>query len=137
MAFATTDDGVRLYYEETGSGSLVVFVHEFAGDHRSWGPQMRYFGKRYRCVAFNARGYPPSDVPENVASYSQARAADDIRAVVDHLGEPGAHVVGLSMGGFATLHYGFRHAGAALSLCIGGCLRRRTDAARALSCRSR
>jgi pimeloyl-ACP methyl ester carboxylesterase len=82
---------------------------------------MRYFGKRYRCVAFNARGYPPSDVPENVASYSQARAADDIRAVVDHLGEPGAHVVGLSMGGFATLHYGFRHGDAALSLCIGGC----------------
>jgi pimeloyl-ACP methyl ester carboxylesterase len=121
MAFATTDDGVRLYYEETGSGSLVIFVHEFAGDYRSWEPQMRYFGKRYRCVAFNARGYPPSDVPENVASYSQARAADDIRAVVDHLGAPGAHVVGLSMGGFATLHYGFRHGDAALSLCIGGC----------------
>ena len=121
MAFATADDGVRLYYEETGSGSLVVFVHEFAGDHRSWEPQMRHFGRRYRCVASNARGYPPSDVPDRTDAYSQARAADDIRAVVDHLGESRAHVVGLSMGGFATLHFGFRHPDAARSLCVGGC----------------
>ena len=67
MPFATTDDGVRLHYEETGSGSAVIFVHEFAGDHRSWEPQLRHFGKRHRCIAFNARGYPPSDVPEEVA----------------------------------------------------------------------
>lgn len=121
MPFAAADDGTRLYYEETGSGSLIVFVHEFAGDHRSWEPQMRHFGRRYCCVAFNARGYPPSDVPESVTAYSQARAADDIRAVVDHLGESRAHVVGLSMGGFATLHFGLRHPQAAHSLCVGGC----------------
>jgi pimeloyl-ACP methyl ester carboxylesterase len=121
MAFATTDDGVRLHYEETGSGSAVIFVHEFAGDHRSWEPQMRHFGKRHRCIAYNARGYSPSDVPENVGAYSQARAADDIRSVLDQLGEGKAHVVGLSMGGFATLHFGFRHPGRARSLCVGGC----------------
>ena len=121
MAFATADDGTRLYYEETGSGSLVVFVHEFAGDHRSWEPQMRHFGRRYRCVAFNARGYPPSDVPEHASSYSQDRAADDIRAIVAGCGEDRAHVVGLSMGGFATLHFGIRHRQAARSLCVGGC----------------
>jgi pimeloyl-ACP methyl ester carboxylesterase len=121
MPFATTDDGVRLHYEETGSGSPVIFVHEFAGDYRSWEPQMRHFGKRYRCLAYNARGYPPSDVPEEVSAYSQARAADDIRAVLDHLGIAKAHVVGLSMGGFATLHFGFRHPARALSLMVGGC----------------
>ena len=63
MPHATTDDGVRLYYEETGSGRPVIFVHEYAGDYRSWEPQMRHFGQRYRAITYNARGYPPSDVP--------------------------------------------------------------------------
>jgi len=121
MPFAIAEDGIRLYYEETGSGAPLIFVHEFAGDQRSWEAQIRHFGRRYRCVAFNARGYPPSDVPESHVSYSQARAADDIRSVADHLGVESAHIVGLSMGGFATLHFGFRHAARALSLCVAGC----------------
>jgi pimeloyl-ACP methyl ester carboxylesterase len=60
-------------------------------------------------------------VPEDVAKYSQARAADDIGSVLDHLRIDKAHVVGLSMGGFATLHFGFRHPGRARSLVVGGC----------------
>jgi pimeloyl-ACP methyl ester carboxylesterase len=121
MPYAKTDDGVRLYFEETGSGAPVIFVHEFAGDLRSYEMQLRHFGKRYRAIAYNARGFPPSDVPENVSSYSQARAADDILAVLDHIGAAKAHIVGISMGGFATLHFGLRHPTRALSLCIGGC----------------
>lgn len=121
MPHATTDDGVRLYYEETGSGTPVIFVHEYAGDMRSWEPQMRHFGQRYRAIAYNARGYPPSEVPEDVAKYSQVRAADDIKSVLDALKIDKAHIVGLSMGGFATLHFGFRHAARALSLCVAGC----------------
>jgi pimeloyl-ACP methyl ester carboxylesterase len=121
MPYATTDDGVRLHYEATGSGTPLIFVHEFAGDHRSWEPQLRHFGQRYRAISFAARGYPPSDVPEDTARYSQERAADDIAAVLDHLGIARAHVIGLSMGGFATLHFGFRHAARALSLVVAGC----------------
>lgn len=121
MAHATADDGVRIYYEETGSGRTVIFVHEFAGDMRSWEPQMRHFGQSYRCISYNARGYPPSDVPPAHTSYSQARAADDIKAVLDAAGAEDAHVIGLSMGGFATLHFGFRHPKRARSLCVGGC----------------
>ena len=121
MPYGTTDDGVRLYYEETGSGTPVIFVHEFAGDYRNWEPQLRHFGQRARAIAYNARGYPPSDVPEDVSFYSQNRAADDIRAVLDHLGIGKAHIVGLSMGGFATLHFGFRHPDRALSLTVAGC----------------
>jgi len=102
MPYAQADDGVRLYFEETGSGRPVVFVHEFAGDLRSWEGQLRHFGQRYRAIAFNARGYPPSDVPEEVAAYSQAQAADDILAVVRHLGIEAAHIVGLSMGGYGA-----------------------------------
>jgi pimeloyl-ACP methyl ester carboxylesterase len=121
MPYAITDDGVRLYFEETGSGTPVVFVHEFAGDHRSWEPQIRHFARRYRSIAFDARGYPPSDVPDTASAYSQNRAADDIASVLDHLGIDRAHVVGLSMGGFASLHFGFRHPACALSLVVAGC----------------
>src|ERR1700722_13324204 len=121
MPHALTDDGVRLYYEESGSGTPVIFVHEYAGDHRAWEPQMRHFGQRYRAITYAARGYPPSDVPEDVSKYSQTRAADDIGSVLDHLKIDKAHVVGLSMGGFATLHFGFRHPARALSLVVAGC----------------
>ena len=121
MPNAKTDDGETLYYEETGSGTPVIFVHEFAGDYRSWEPQVRHFCKRYRVITYNARGYPPSGVPKDVSAYSQNRAADDIKSVLDHLRIDLAHVVGLSMGGFATLHFGFRHPERALSLCVAGC----------------
>jgi pimeloyl-ACP methyl ester carboxylesterase len=120
MPYATTDDGVKLYYEETGSGTPIIFVHEFAADHRSWETQMRHFGMRYRCITYSARGYPPSYVPEKPSSYSQNRATDDIAAVLDHLKIAKAHVVGLSMGGFASLHFGFRHPDRALSLVVAG-----------------
>lgn len=120
MPFAKTDDGVKLYYEEVGAGAPIVFVHEFAADHRSWEMQMRHFGQRYRCITWSARGYPPSDVPEKATSYSQNRAADDIASVMDHLKIDTAHIVGLSMGGFATLHFGFRHSRRARSLVVAG-----------------
>ena len=120
MPYATTDDSVKLWYEETGSGQPIVFVHEFAGDHRSWEPQLRHFGQRYRCIAYAARGYPPSDVPESPERYSQNRATDDIAAILDALKIDKAHIVGLSMGGFATLHFGFRHPKRAKSLVVAG-----------------
>ena len=120
MPTLTTDDAVRLHYEEAGSGAPLVFVHEFAGDLRSWEPQLQHFSRLYRCIAYNARGYPPSDVPEDLECYSQERARDDIRAVLDGLGIEKAHVVGLSMGAFATLHFGMRYADRALSLTIAG-----------------
>lgn len=120
MPYATTDDGVRLYYEEAGSGHAMIFVHEFAGDHRSWEPQMRYFSRYFRCISYAARGYTPSDIPEDGEKYSQARARDDIRDVLNALGIDKAHVVGLSMGGFATLHFGIHYSDRAHSLTIGG-----------------
>jgi pimeloyl-ACP methyl ester carboxylesterase len=109
MAHLTTDDGVKLYYEETGAGIPIVFVHELAGDVRAYEPQVRHFARRYRCITYNARGYPPSDVPEEAERYSQNRARDDILAVLNALQIDKAHVVGLSMGGFATLHFGFTY----------------------------
>lgn len=119
MPYALSD-GVRLYYEEAGKGLPIVFVHEFADDLRGWDAQVRYFSRRYRCIAFNARGYPPSDVPKAVSKYSQAIATDDIANLMRHLKLRKAHIVGCSMGGYATLHFGLRYARLALSLTAVG-----------------
>lgn len=120
MPFITTDDGVRLYCEDTGQGFPIIWMHEFAGDHRSWSPQLRAFSPQHRCIAFAARGYPPSDVPAQASAYSQARAARDIICVMDalHIGQ--AHIVGLSMGGFAALHAGLSWPERVRSLTLGG-----------------
>ncbi|RVX38802.1 pimeloyl-ACP methyl ester carboxylesterase [Nonomuraea polychroma] len=120
-SYAVADDGTRLHCEETGTGFPLLFIHEFAGDHRSWEPQVRHFSRSYRCIAYAARGYPPSDVPSQPEQYSQARAVTDAIAVLDHLGIDRAHVVGLSMGGFCALHLGLRHLERAASLVVAGC----------------
>jgi pimeloyl-ACP methyl ester carboxylesterase len=125
MPTITTDDDVKLYYEEAGSGTPIVFVHEFAGDWRSWEPQMRYFSRRYRCISYSARGYLPSDIPDNWEMYSQERVRDDILAILDGLSIKQAHIVGLSMGAFASLHFGMVHGSQgmnsrALSLTLAG-----------------
>ena len=121
MPSLTTDDGVRLYYEETGAGDPILFVHEFGGHYLSWEPQVRYFSRRYRCITYAARGWPPSDIPESVSAYSQARAADDAAAVLRELGIGTAHVVGLSMGATAALEFGIRHPAMARSLTAAAC----------------
>ena len=120
MPYASAADGVKLYYEEVGQGTPIVFVHEFADDVKGWAAQVKFFARRYRTIAYNARGYPPSDVPQDPERYSQAQAAEDIKTVLDHLKLAKAHVVGLSMGGYATLHFGLNHPDRALSLVVGG-----------------
>ncbi|MDH3236050.1 MAG: alpha/beta hydrolase [Alphaproteobacteria bacterium] len=112
--------GVKLYFEEAGTGTPIVFLHEFAADLRSWEPQLRFFSRTHRCVAVNARGYPPSDVPQDPAAYGYELFVDDIRAVLDHLGEQSAYVVGLSMGAYAALHFGLTHPSRTLGLVLAG-----------------
>lgn len=120
--FAKGADGVKLYVEETGTGRLpLLFIHEFAGDFRSWEPQVRSFASTHRCITYNARGYPPSDVPADTSAYTQFQAVDDALAVLDHLQIDRAHVVGISMGGFCALHLGLRHPDRALSLVVAAC----------------
>lgn len=120
MTIATTEDGVGLYYEVTGTGTPIVFIHEFAATYQSWEAQVRHFSRWYSCITFNARGYPPSQVPPNPHSYSQQRAVQDVIAVLDHAGIAQAHIVGHSMGAFAALHLGLDHPDRARSLCVAG-----------------
>src|SRR5258708_36871627 len=98
MPHIKTDDGVQLYYEETGRGEPILFLHEFGGHYRSWEPHIRYFSRRYRCIAYAARGWPPSDVPDHAAAYSPARAPPDAAAAMAALGPAPAPLAGLSRG---------------------------------------
>jgi pimeloyl-ACP methyl ester carboxylesterase len=120
MPYTETDDGVRLFWQETGSGTPLLLIHEFAGDHRSFEPQVEYFADRYRCIVYAARGYPPSHVPDDESAYSQLRAVADAVAVLDAAAAERAHVVGVSMGGFCALHLGLRHPDRALSVVAAG-----------------
>jgi len=121
MPHIGTRDGVRLYYEEAGSGSAVVFVHEYAGDYRTWEAQMRFFARAHRCVTYSQRGYPPSDVPGDGAQYSQDIARDDVLALMDALKIDKAHVVGHSMGAYTALHVGIKAPARCLSVTAAGC----------------
>ena len=95
--------GARIYYEETGSGTPILFIHEFGGDWRSWEDQVRRFARGWRCIAWSARGYPMSDAPADQALYGQDAFNRDTIAVLDAAGIAKAHIVGLSMGGYTAL----------------------------------
>lgn len=119
MSFVNAN-GVRLYVEETGTGDPIIFVHELNADYREWEAQVRCFSRFYRCIAFNARGYPPSDVPTDPSLYGYPIVVHDIAAVVRALGLSKAHVVGSSMGAYAALHFGLMYPELARSLVIAG-----------------
>jgi len=120
MPYATTPDNVKLYYEEVGQGTPILFVHEFASDYRGWEPQMREFGKRHRCITYSARGYTPSDVPANKDAYSYRDVMRDCVAVLDHLKIDKAHLIGLSMGGYTSLQVALNHPDRVRSMVLAG-----------------
>lgn len=121
MPHVLSDDGVRLHYEEVGSGTALVFLHEFGGDHRSWEPQVREFSRNYRCIVPAARGFPPSEVPKREGFYSQQHAVDDVATILNAAGIGRAFLVGNSMGAFAALHFALQFPGRTLGALIAGC----------------
>jgi pimeloyl-ACP methyl ester carboxylesterase len=104
-------NGTRLWVEEAGDGPPLVFVHEFGGDHRSWQGQVEHFRARFRCITYSARGYPPSDVPDDEDSYGQDIATADLLGVLDALDLECAHLIGLSMGAYTCLRFAMAHPG--------------------------
>ena len=119
MPFAQSS-GVRLYYEDSGAGPAVLFVHELASDLRQWRGTIAALRPRYRCIAWNARGYPPSDTPDAPEAYRWEAFAGDIGAVLDHLELPGAILVGWSMGGYAALQFARLRPERVLGLVLAG-----------------
>jgi pimeloyl-ACP methyl ester carboxylesterase len=119
MPFAEIN-GVSIHYEATGTGPALVFSHEFAGDSRSWKPQVEAFAGEYRCVTWNYRGFPPSEVPDDPSMYSQDILVEDLRGLLDQLEIDKAHFVGLSMGGSVTLHFALAYPERCLSAVVAG-----------------
>jgi pimeloyl-ACP methyl ester carboxylesterase len=136
MPYASTNDGVKIYFEEAGSGTAVIFVHEYPADYRTWEPQMRALSRQHRCVTFSARGYPRSDMPMEPEAYSQKIACDDVIALMDHLSIERAHVVGHSMGAYTALNLGLDHPDRCRSLAVAGCGWGSTPGAREEAARS-
>ena len=118
MPHAVTSDHVRIYFEEAGEGTPIIFLHEFAADHTNWEPQMRYFSRGHRCIAYSARGYLPSDVPSSAEVYTCKHFYTDALAVLDHLDIPRAHFVGLSMGSYSSLQVALHAPERALSMTL-------------------
>jgi proline iminopeptidase len=120
MPYATARDNVQLYFEEAGSGTPIIFLHEFAADHTNWEPQMRYFSRGHRCIAYSARGYAPSDVPASAEAYTYRHFYTDALAVLDHLKIAQAHFVGLSMGSYSSLQVALNAPARTLSMTLAG-----------------
>lgn len=121
MPQLASTDGTSLFYKEAGAGEAVLFIHEFAGNHRTWAAQMAALSTTHRCIAYSARGYPPSDVPDSDGAYGQDIAVGDAIAVLDALGIDRAHIVGHSMGAYTALHVGLNHPDRCNSVAALGC----------------
>lgn len=107
---ATSDEaeinGTRLRYRVAGTGPSIVFLHGFALDLRMWDEQVTAFAEWYRVIRYNLRGFGGSAMPGQTA-YDHA---DDLRALLDHLGiATAAGIIGLSMGGEVALDFALAH----------------------------
>jgi pimeloyl-ACP methyl ester carboxylesterase len=92
-------DGVKIHYASLGRGPLVVMIHGFPDFWYSWRHQMEALSDHFRVVAIDQRGYNLSDKPEGVAEYDMTLLVGDVAAVIRHLGEEKAVVVGHDWGG--------------------------------------
>jgi pimeloyl-ACP methyl ester carboxylesterase len=93
--------GVSLYYEETGSGQPVVFVHGIPTDYRAWGAQVGLFSKGRRMVAVSRRCAAPNPSREVSDSTVQNNAAD-LKGFIEKVGGGAVDLVGHSYGGFSS-----------------------------------
>jgi pimeloyl-ACP methyl ester carboxylesterase len=111
-------DGVGIEYEAVGEGFPLVWCHEGVGHKESWWPQVHFFARHYRVITFDARGYPPSDVPKDLEAYSPDRFVEDVAGLLRHLGHDQAYVGGQSLGANTAMHFGIAHPEMARAIII-------------------
>lgn len=95
--------GIRLAYEDHGSGIPLVFLHAFPLNRSMWAPQIAALSQHFRTIAIDLRGHGESDAP--LWSFSLGQYADDVAGLLDHLAIPQAILIGLSMGGYVSLAF--------------------------------
>lgn len=108
-----THNGGRIYFYTFGEGEPILFIHGFTLDHRMWQPQIDFFKRTHQVIAYDARGFGKSSVP--IKSYKHT---DDLKALLNHLNIPSAHIVGLSMGGRIGASFAVEHPNMVRSLTL-------------------
>ena len=108
-------NGARIYYEVEGSGEAVVLIHAGVANLRMWDDQVAALRDRYRLIRYDTRGYGRTET--DAVPFSN-RA--DIAALLDHLGEERAHVVGLSRGAMIALDFTIESPDRVRSLAVAG-----------------
>jgi pimeloyl-ACP methyl ester carboxylesterase len=116
-----TRDGVRIFYEDEGTGIPIFLSHGFGASTRMWDGQVAEFSDRYRFIRWDMRGHGQSDSPDDPALYSQEHTLGDILGVLDYLEIDKAVIGGHSLGGYMTLAFNARHAGRTKALILQGC----------------
>jgi pimeloyl-ACP methyl ester carboxylesterase len=109
MAFVASDDGLKIYYEQRGSGPAVLLSHAFRASSAMWQSQMEALSDRYRVIAWDMRGHGRSDSPDDPAAYSLESAVADMVAVMRECGAQRAAIGGLSLGGLLSLAFHVTH----------------------------
>jgi 3-oxoadipate enol-lactonase len=105
----------HLHWQESGAGDPLVFIHGFTLDSRMWAPQVRALCARYRVIVYDQRGFGRSDMPVVGVPYTHH---DDLAGLLDHLGVPNAHIVGLSVGAVFALNLALVHPARVCSLTL-------------------
>jgi len=108
-------NGARIPFEVEGSGEAVVLIHAGVANLRMWDDQVAALRDRYRVIRYDTRGYGRTET-EAVEFSNRA----DIAALLDHLGEPATHVVGLSRGGVIALDFTLERPDRVRSLVVAG-----------------
>lgn len=104
-----TVNGVRIHYEERGSGTAVVWAHGLGGVCQEWEGVMDFFQGGYRVVAYDARGHGRSEKPDRSEAYSQDIMVEDMRSLMDGLNINKAIVGGHSMGANVALNLALKY----------------------------
>jgi pimeloyl-ACP methyl ester carboxylesterase len=102
-------DGVKLYYESHGEGSVILLSHGYSATSQMWRGQIGPLTKTHKLVIWDMRGHGQSDYPDDASAYSEEATVADMAALLDHMGAKSAIVGGLSLGGYMSLAFHLKH----------------------------
>src|SRR5512135_954239 len=109
-------NGINLYYESTGQGQPLVFIHGLGSSTRDWEYQIPTFSQNYQVIAFDLRGHGQSAKP--AGPYSMKMYAADLAGLLAGLGVKSAHLVGISLGGAVAFQFALDYPAAVKTLTI-------------------